>query len=117
MSLASAGVAIDIPTFISCVFPCQRALAAFKKDMSVADYTARIKEICDSLASINVTSKLEEVWYVDSGASNHMRSHEEWFSFLEKSDQPGVVETGDDTPHPIMHVREVPLATSDRGGS
>ena len=44
--------------------------------------------------------KLDEVWYVDSGASNHMTSHKEWFSYLEKPAQPGVVATGDDTPHP-----------------
>ena len=56
------------------------------------------------------TSGPEEVWYVDSGASNHMTSHEEWFSFLEKPEQPGIVETGDDTPHPIVHVGEVPLS-------
>ena len=48
--------------------------------------------------------KLEEVWYVDSGASNHMTNHVEWFSFLEKLEQLGVVKTGDDTPHPIVHV-------------
>ena len=47
------------------------------------------------------TSKPKEVWYVDSGASNHMTNHKEWFSTLEKSEQPGVVETGDDTPHPM----------------
>ena len=55
------------------------------------------------------TPKSDEVWYVSSGASNHMTSHEEWFSYLEKPEQPGVVEIGDDTPHPIEHVREVPL--------
>ena len=38
-----------------------------------------------------------------------MTSHEEWFSYLEKQEQPGVVETGDDTLHPIEHVGEVPL--------
>ena len=32
-----------------------------QKDMSVVDYTARIKEICDSLASINVTIKEDEM--------------------------------------------------------
>ena len=37
------------------------------------------------------TSKSEEVWYVDSSVSNHMTSHEEWFSFLEKPEQPGYV--------------------------
>ena len=56
------------------------------------------------------TFKSEEVWYVDSGVSNHMTSHKEWFSFLEKPEQPRVVETGDDTSHPIVHVGEVPLS-------
>ena len=56
------------------------------------------------------TSKSEEVWYVDSRASNHMKSYEEWFSFLEKLEQTGVVGIRDDTPHPIVHVREVPLS-------
>ena len=55
------------------------------------------------------TSKLNEVWYVDSGASNHMTSHEEWFSYLEKPEQLGVVETGDDAPRTIEHDGEVPL--------
>ena len=53
------------------------------------------------------TSKPNEVWYVDSEASNHMTSHEKWFSYLE-SEQPWVVETGEDTPHPIKHFGEVP---------
>ena len=55
------------------------------------------------------TSKSNELWYVDSGASNHMTSHEEWFSYLEKPESRGVVEMGDDTPHTIEHVGEVPL--------
>ena len=55
------------------------------------------------------TSKLNEVWYVDSGASSHMTSHEEWFSYLEKSEQQGVVETCDDTTHTIEHIGEVPI--------
>ena len=54
--------------------------------------------------------KSDEVWYVDSGASNHMTSHKEWFSYLEKPMQPGVVATGDDTPHLIANVEEVPLS-------
>ena len=56
------------------------------------------------------TPKLDEVWYVDSGVSNHMTSHKEWFSYLEKPMQPGVVAAGDDTPHPIENVGEVPLS-------
>ena len=39
-----------------------------------------------------------------------MTSHKECFSYLEKPMQPGVVATGDDTPHPIANVREVPLS-------
>ena len=39
-----------------------------------------------------------------------MTSHKEWFSYLEKPTQPGVVATGDDTPHPIANVGEVPLS-------
>ena len=56
------------------------------------------------------TPRSDEVWYVDLGASNHMTSHKELFSYLEKPMQPGVVATGDDTPHSIANVREVPLS-------
>ena len=55
------------------------------------------------------TSQSDEVWYIDSRASNHMTSHDEWFSYLEKLEQLGVVKTRDDTLHPIKHVGEVPL--------
>jgi hypothetical protein len=54
--------------------------------------------------------RTDEVWYLDSGASNHMTRHKEWFSYLEKLKNPGVVSTGDDTPHPIANVGEVPLS-------
>ena len=57
-----------------------------------------------------ITPKSDEVWYVDSSASNHMTCHQEWFSYLEKPMQPGVVATGDDTPHPIANVGEVSLS-------
>ena len=53
---------------------------------------------------------MNDVWYVDSGASNHMTCHKEWFSYLEKPMQPGVVATRNDTPHPIKNVVEVPLS-------
>ena len=56
------------------------------------------------------TWKPNEVWHVDFGASNHMQNHEEWFSSLEKPEQPGVVETGDDTAHPIEHIEDIPLS-------
>ena len=35
-----------------------------------------------------IIPKLDEVWYVDSGMSNHMTCHKEWFSYLEKLMQP-----------------------------
>ena len=54
--------------------------------------------------------KPNEMWYVDSGVSNHMTNHEEWFSHLEKPKQSGVVETSDDTSHPIEHIGDVPLS-------
>ena len=55
-------------------------------------------------------SNSNEVWYVDSGVSNHMTSREEWFLYLEKLEKQGLVEIGDDTPHTIEHVGEVPLS-------
>ena len=55
------------------------------------------------------TSKPNKVWYVDSKVLNHMTSHEEWFSYLEKPEKQGVVKIGNDTPHTIEHVGEVPL--------
>ena len=61
-------------------------------------------------------SKSEEVWYVDSGASNHMTNHKEWFSVLEKLKKLMVVETKDDTPHPIEHIRDVPLSHVGQNG-
>jgi hypothetical protein len=39
-----------------------------------------------------------------------MTRHKEWFSYLEKPKNPGVVSIGDDTPHPIANVEEVPLS-------
>ena len=56
------------------------------------------------------TSKLNEVWYVDFGASNHMTNHEEWFFYLEKLEQLEVVEIVEDTPHHIKHIGDAPLS-------
>ena len=54
--------------------------------------------------------------YMDSGALNHMKSHQEWFSTLENLEQPEVVETGHDTTHPIEHIRDVPLSHAGKKG-
>ena len=73
-----------------------------------------MKDRANSMA-VN-TLKRNEVWYVDSRALNHMTSHEEWFSHLEKSKQSGVVKTGDDTLHLIKHVGDVPLSQDRHKG-
>ncbi len=53
------------------------------------------------------------VWYVDSGASNHMTSHGEWFKDTKDLKTLGFVETGDDTTHPITQIGKVPLSMQD----
>jgi len=50
------------------------------------------------------------VWYVDSRASNHTTSHGEWFRNTKDLKTPGFVETGDDTTHPITQIGKVPLS-------
>ena len=63
--------------------------------------------------SVDVASCEDDVWYVDLGASNHMTSHGEWFNQMKDPERPGYVETGDDTAHPIAHVKNVPLSMQD----
>ena len=62
-----------------------------------------------SASTSNSALKPEDVWFVDSGASNHMTSHKEWFLELREPERPGYVETGDDTTHPIRHIGNVPF--------
>jgi hypothetical protein len=61
----------------------------------------------------NVSTSVDKVWYVDSGASNHMTYHGEWFRDVKNLEKPGYVEIGDDTAHPIAHIGNVPLAMQD----
>ena len=63
--------------------------------------------------SADVSTLGENVWYVDSGASNHMTGHGEWFKEMQNLEQPGYVEIGDDTAHPIKHTGDVPLTMQD----
>ena len=60
------------------------------------------------------TSSSDDVWFVDSGASNHVTSHKDWFRELRKPDLPGYVETGDDTTHSIRHIRNAPFGNDDK---
>ena len=61
----------------------------------------------------------KDVWYVDSGASNYMTYHQNWFKRMEEPSKLGYAEIGDDTMHPIEHVGNVPLSMHDgnSGGS
>ena len=54
-----------------------------------------------------------DVWYVDSSASNHMTSHGEWFSDVRNLKKPSYVETCDDSMHLITKVGKVPLDMQD----
>jgi len=47
----------------------------------------------------------DESWYINSGALNHMTCHGEWFEKMQPMETQDYVVTGDDTQHPITHVR------------
>ncbi len=53
------------------------------------------------------------VWYVESRASNHVISHGEWFKDTKDLKTLGFVETGDDTTHPITQIGKVPVSMQD----
>ncbi len=61
----------------------------------------------------NVSTNVDNVWYVDLGAFNHMTYHGEWFRDVKNLEKPSYVETGDDTAHPIALIGNVPLAMQD----
>ena len=63
-------------------------------------FVVRHKENSMTGSNPTNTSNLEDVWFVDSGASNHMTSHEDWFWELRKPERPDYLETRDDnSPH------------------
>jgi hypothetical protein len=53
------------------------------------------------------------VWYVDSGASNHMTNHGEWFKDIRDLKTLRFVETTDNTTHPITQIGKVSLSMQD----
>jgi len=55
----------------------------------------------------------DKSWYMDSGASNHMTCHGEWFDKMLPRQTQGYVVTGDDTQHVITHAGSVPLRMHD----
>ena len=72
-----------------------------------------MQHMMNSMSAANVSTCGENVWYVDSGASNHMTGHGEWFKEIQTLEKPGYVETGDDTAHAIVHTGNVPLTMQD----
>jgi hypothetical protein len=71
-----------------------------------------VQHMLNTMAA-NVSTNVDNVWYVDSGAFNHMTYHGEWFRDVKNLEKLGYVETKDDTAHPIAHIRNVPLAMQD----
>jgi len=53
------------------------------------------------------------VWYVDSRASNHMIGHGEWFENTKDLKTLRFVETDDDITHPITQISKAPLSMQD----
>ena len=51
----------------------------------------------------------EDMWFMDSGASHNMSSHQEWFRDLRTPDRPAYIKMGNDTSHPILHIGNVPF--------
>ena len=60
------------------------------------------------------TSTLDKVWFVNSEASNHITSHEDWFLELRKPDRLSYVKIGEDTTRPIRHVGNVPFENNGK---
>jgi hypothetical protein len=71
-----------------------------------------MQHMLDTMAA-NVSTNADNVWYVDSGAFNHMTYHGEWFRDVKNLEKLGYVEMGDDTAHPIVHIGNVPLVMQD----
>ena len=76
-------------------------------------FVTRHKANTMSASSSASTSTSKEVWFIDSGALNHMTSHEEWFSYLHTPNRPGYVETINDITHTIRHIGNVPLSMAN----
>ena len=48
------------------------------------------------------TSNWEDMWFIESCASYHMTSHQEWFHDLRTPNWSSYIEAWDDTTHPIQ---------------
>ena len=70
-----------------------------------------MQHMVNSMIDNAIDSK--NVWFVDSGVSNHMTSHGEWFNDVRNLKRLVYVETSGDTAHPIAQFGKVPLAMQD----
>ena len=68
-----------------------------------------MQHMLNSMSATNVSTCGENVWYVDSSASNHVTGHGEWFKEMQTLEKLGYVEIGDDITHAIVHTSNVPL--------
>ncbi|MCO5573286.1 hypothetical protein L7F22_027055 [Adiantum nelumboides] len=50
----------------------------------------------------HLQEEVEDGWYVDFGASNHMTHHHDWFTSVQPFEGEGLVLTGDDSHHAIQ---------------
>ncbi|MCO5603555.1 hypothetical protein L7F22_057706 [Adiantum nelumboides] len=50
----------------------------------------------------HLQEEVEDGWYVDSGASNHMTHHHDWFTSVQPFEGKGSILTGDDSHHAIQ---------------
>ena len=76
-----------------------------------ADHLFAMKHVMGTMSSQK--ELVDDTWYMDSGASNHMTCHGEWFDRLMPTQSQGYVVTGDDTQHAITHTGSVPLKMHD----
>ena len=63
--------------------------------------------------NVDVSTSGENVWYVDSSASNHMTHRGEWLKEMQIVEKLGYVEIEDNTIHTIAHTGNVPLTMHD----
>ena len=62
------------------------------------------------------TSHPDDVGFMDSWASNHITSHQEWFMNSRKPERADMVETRNDSTHTIEHIWDVAFNNHDNKG-
>ncbi|MCO5588615.1 hypothetical protein L7F22_042572 [Adiantum nelumboides] len=84
-----------------------------RKEGILTDYLDDQEEMESTHTDLQDSVKVKDdnVWYVDSSASNHMTRGGEWFKNMHTLQNAGYVQRGDDTAHPIAHTCDVPLST------